>query len=141
QWTYRELDTAVSTLARGFAALGLAAGERIALHLPNWPEFIFAYYAAQKLGLVPLSLNVTYRPEEIEYIVGDAKASAIVTAGAIAANLPSRDRMPSVRHLLDAKDLASLRGDVVRRAGERDREETAAILYTSATTGRPKGVM
>jgi long-chain acyl-CoA synthetase len=141
QWTYRELDAAVSTLAGGFAALGLTAGERIALHLPNWPEFILAYYAAQKIGLVPLSLNVTYRPEEIEYIIGDAQASAVVTAGPIAANLPSRDRLPSVRHLLDAKDLASLRGEARRRAVERDREETAAILYTSATTGRPKGVM
>jgi long-chain acyl-CoA synthetase len=141
QWTYRELDGAVSSLAGGFAALGLGAGERIALHLPNWPEFVLAYYAAQKVGLVPLSLNVTYTAGEIEYIVGDALASAVVTAGPIAASLPSRDRMPSVRHLLDAKDLASLHGGAPRRAMDRDREDTAAILYTSATTGRPKGVM
>lgn len=141
RWTYRELDAAVTTLAGGFTGLGLTPGERVALHLPNWPEFVLAYYAAQKIGLVPLSLNVTYKADEIEYIVGDAKASAVVTAGPIAGNLPSRDRMPSVRHLLDAKDVASLRGGAPARAIERDREETAAILYTSATTGRPKGVM
>jgi long-chain acyl-CoA synthetase len=140
RWTYRELDIAVSTLAGGLAGLGLRCGDRLGLHLPNWPEFALAYYAAQKCGLVPLSLNVTYKAEEIEYIVGDAQPAAVITADPVSANLPSRDRMPSVRHLLNAKDLASLRG-ARRRALELDRESTAAILYTSATTGRPKGVM
>ena len=140
RWTYREMDTAVSALAGGLAGLGLHCGDRLGLHLPNWPEFALAYYAAQKCGLVPLSLNVTYKAEEIEYIVGDAEPTAIITADPVSANLPSRDRMPSVRHLLNAKDLASLRG-APRRALDLDRESTAAILYTSATTGRPKGVM
>jgi len=140
QWTYRQLDEEASALAAGFAALGLATGERIGLHLPNSPEFALAYYAAQKIGLVPLSLNVTYKAEEIEYIIADAAASAVVTAGPVSPNLPGRDRMPSVRHVIDAKDLASLSGKPVR-ARDLDRETTAAILYTSATTGRPKGVM
>lgn len=140
RWTYRELDAAVSALAGGLAGLGLHPGERLGLHLPNWPEFALAYYAAQKCGLVPLSLNVTYKAEEIEYIVADAKPAAVITAAPVAGNLPMRNRLPSVRHLLDAKDLASLRG-APRRALDVDREATAAILYTSATTGRPKGVM
>jgi long-chain acyl-CoA synthetase len=140
RWRYRELDVAVSTLAGGFAGLGLKPGDRLGLHLPNWPEFALAYYAALKCGLVPLSLNVTYKADEIEYIVGDARPTAVITADPVSANLPARDRMPSVGHLLDAKDLASLRG-APRRALDVDREETAAILYTSATTGRPKGVM
>src|SRR3989449_874306 len=140
RWTYRELDAAVSALAGGFAGLGLSSGERLGLHLPNWPEFALAYYAAQKCGLGPLSPNVTYKAEEIEYIVGDAKPTAVITADPVAGSLPSRDRMPSVRHLLNGKDLGSLRG-APRRARDLEREETAAILYTSATTGRPKGVM
>ena len=141
RWTYRELDAAASSLAGGLAGLGLPPGERVALHLPNGPEFVLAYYAAQKAGLVPLSLNVTYRAEETEYIVGDAQAAAVITAGVVAGHLPARGRMPSVRHVLDAKDLGALRGAAPQRALERDRDETAAILYTSATTGRPKGVM
>ncbi|MEX2147582.1 MAG: long-chain fatty acid--CoA ligase [Candidatus Rokuibacteriota bacterium] len=139
-WTYEALDDEVSALAGGLAARGLQAGERIALHLPNRPEFVLVYYAAQKLGLVPLSLNVTYTADEIEYIVADAGASAVVTAQDVAARLPARGRLPSVRHLLDAAELPRLRAEP-RRAVDRDREETAAILYTSATTGRPKGVM
>ena len=140
RWTYRELDADVSTLAGGFAGLGLKPGERLGLHLPNCPEFALVYYAAQKCGLVPLSLNVTYKADEIEYIVGDARPAAVITADPVAANLPSRDRMPTVGHLLNVNDLVSLRG-TPRRALDLDREQTAAILYTSATTGRPKGVM
>ena len=103
RWTYRELDAAVSALAGGLAGLGLHPGERLGLHLPNWPEFALAYYAAQKCGLVPLSLNVTYKAEEIEYIVADATPAAVITAAPVAGNLPMRDRLPSVRHLLDAR--------------------------------------
>lgn len=139
-WTYRDLDTQVSVLAGGLAGLGLEPGERIALHLPNWPEFVLVYYAAHKAGLVPLSLNVAYRAEEIQYIVADAAARALVTADPVAGNLPERRGMPSVRHLLTTKALGALSGKPLS-ALDRDPDETAAILYTSATTGRPKGVM
>ena len=141
RFTYAELDRDVSALAAGFIALGLTRGERVALHLQNRPEFVLAYYAAQKAGLVPLSLNITYRSEELEYIIGNAAAAAVITADGIDANLPPRDRTPSVRHLLHAKDLDGLRGGASVRSADCDREDTAAILYTSATTGRPKGVV
>ena len=140
QWTYRELDEAASALAGGLAGLGLEPGERLGLHLPNCPEFVLGYYAAQKIGLVPLSLNVAYRTEEVEYILRDAAASAVITAAPVAANLPATSRTPSVRHTLDARDLGSLTGRPAH-ALDLDRDQTAAILYTSATTRRPKGVM
>ena len=89
---------------------------------------------------MPLSLNVTYAAEELQYIVQDAAASAVISAEPAARNLPARGALPSVRCWLDAQELAGL-GGKPRRAMERDRDETAAILYTSATTGRPKGVM
>jgi long-chain acyl-CoA synthetase len=141
RWTYRELDAACSVLAGRLAGLGLRAGDRIGLHLPNSAEFVLTYFAAQKLGVVPLSLNVTYAAEEIAYIAGDATPKAIVTAAPVAGSLPARDRMPSVRHVLHAEEFAALPGGEPRRALDLDREATAAILYTSATTGRPKGVM
>lgn len=145
--TYRELDRAASSVAGGLARLGLRRGDRIGLHVPNWPEFVVAYYAANKIGLVPLSLNVVYKADEIAYIVKDAEAAAVVTADAVAANLPDRSALPSVRHVIrvgePAADVpwASLAGDPELRAVECDRTDTCAILYTSATTGRPKGVM
>src|SRR5919197_6743236 len=135
RWTYAELDDAASALAAGFAGLDFRPGERVALHLPNRPEFVLAYYAALKTGLVPLSLNTSYKAGELEYIVGNAAAAMVVTAEGIDANLPSRSRMPSVRHRLHAKDLDGLRGSEKRTAVEMDRDATAAILYPSATTG------
>jgi long-chain acyl-CoA synthetase len=139
-WTYGELEAQAAALAGGFLRLGLAPGERVGLHLPNWPEFVIAYYALQKVGLVPLSLNAAYRREELEYIIRDADASAVITADPLAAHLPPREALPRVRHWLQARQLEALSGPP-QRAVERHRDETAAILYTSATTGRPKGVM
>src|SRR3989304_4277232 len=146
--TSRELDRDASALASGLRGLGLKPGERIGLHVPNWPEFVLTYYAAQKIGVVPLSLNVTYKADEIAYICRDGEVAAVVTADPVAGNLPSRGDLPSVRHLINvgapregAVSFAALTGDPALRALDLDREEMAAILYTSATTGRPKGVM
>lgn len=148
RWAYRELDREASALASGLSALGLKPGERIGLHLPNWPEFVLTYYAALKIGAVPLSLNVTYKAGEIAYICRDGAVAAVVTADPVASNLPPRSEVPSVSHVIRVGskaeadvEFASLRGDPALRALEVDREETAAILYTSATTGKPKGVM
>ncbi len=148
RWTYRELDREASALASGLSALGLKPGERIGLHLPNWPEFVLTYYAALKIGAVPLSLNVTYKADEIAYICRDGAVAAVVTADPVAGNLPPRSEVPSVSHVIRVGskaeadvEFSSLRGDPALSALEVDREETAAILYTSATTGKPKGVM
>src|SRR3990170_5603821 len=100
RWTYRQLDRAASSLAAGLAGLGLRPGERIGLHLPNWPEFVLTYYAASKIGLVPISLNVVYKPDEIGYIINHGEAAPVVTAEPVAANLPPRRDLPSVRHLI-----------------------------------------
>jgi long-chain acyl-CoA synthetase len=144
RWGYRELEREASALASGLMRLGLRPGERIALQLPNRPEFVLTYYAALKLGAVPLSLNVTYKAEEIAYIVQNAEASLLVTSAPVASNLPPLSAMPSVRRVVRVDgpaELTALRGDPGLRAVDLDREETAAILYTSATTGRPKGVV
>ena len=148
RWAYRELDRDASALASGLKGLGLKPGERIGLHVPNWPEFVLTYYAAQKIGVVPLSLNVTYKADEIAYICRDGEVAAVVTADPVAGNLPPRSDLPSARHLINvgapregAVSFAALTGDPALRALDLDREEMAAILYTSATTGRPKGVM
>jgi long-chain acyl-CoA synthetase len=139
RWTYAELDRASSRVASGLRSLGLNAGDRIGVHLPNSPEFVLTYYAANKIGVVPIALNVTYATEELAYIIANGEAAAIVTAPALAGQLPPASRMPSVRHVI--RDVAALDGDPSLRAMDLDRRETCGILYTSATTGRPKGVM
>jgi long-chain acyl-CoA synthetase len=146
RWTYAELDREAGQVAAGLARLGLRPGERACLHLPNRPEFVLAYYGCQKLGVTPVALNVTYVRDELTYIARDSEAAAILSGAPFAAQLPESRDTPSVRVRVGtgqpgAVPFEALLADPPIRAQERDREDVAAILYTSATTGRPKGVM
>ncbi len=145
-WRYAELDRDAGRLAAGLARLGLRPGERVCLHLGNRPEFVLAYHACQKLGLTPVALNVVFKRDEIAYIVRDSEAAAILTAEPAAANLPPPAETPTVRVRIGAPEpravaWEALPADPPLRARDLDREDVAAVLYTSATTGRPKGVM
>jgi long-chain acyl-CoA synthetase len=146
RWTYAELDRESGRLAAGLARLGLRAGDRACLHLANRPEFVLAYYACQMLGVTPVALNVTYVPDELAYIIRDSQAAAILSAPPFAAQLPDPGETPSIRWRVGTVDpgavaFETLAADPPLRAIDRDRDDVAAILYTSATTGRPKGVM
>src|SRR5262245_6900776 len=97
RFTYSGLDRESGRLAAGLARLGLRAGDRVCLHLANRPEFVFAYYACQKLGVTPVALNVTYVRAELAYIIRDSQAAAILSAPPFAAQLPAPAETPSVR--------------------------------------------
>jgi long-chain acyl-CoA synthetase len=146
RFTYAELDRAAGRVAAGLRRHGVRPGERVCLHLGNRPEFVLAYYACQKLGATVVALNVTYRRDELAYIVRDSAPAAIVSGGPAAAHLPAPAETPGVRFRVGAAEpgavpFEALDGEPPVAATERDRDDVAAILYTSATTGRPKGVM
>ena len=149
RWSYAELDRAAGCAAAGFARLGVKPGDRACLLLPNRAEFVLAYFGLLKLGAIPISLNVMLKADEIAFIVGDAGATVFVADEALAGNLPTRERLPGLRELVvvgPATDGAIRWDDLVtggepRRALDLERDATAAILYTSGTTGRPKGAM
>jgi long-chain acyl-CoA synthetase len=146
RWRYAELDREAGRLAAGLARLGLRPGERVCLHLGNRPEFVLAYHACQKLGLTAVALNVVFKRDEIAYIVRDSEAAAILTAAPAAANLPPPGETPSVRCWIGGGPPGAVAWEAVPadpplRARDGERDDVAAVLYTSATTGRPKGVM
>jgi long-chain acyl-CoA synthetase len=146
RWTYVELDREAGRVAAGLARLGLRRGQRACLHLANRPEFVLAYYGCQKLGVTPVALNVTYVRDELSYILRDSEAAAILSGVPYAAQLPASAETPSVRARVGTGEpgaiaFEALLADPPLRAVDADREDVAAILYTSATTGRPKGVM
>jgi long-chain acyl-CoA synthetase len=145
-FTYAELDRAAGRVGAGLARLGLRPGERVCLHLGNRPEFVLAYYGCQKLGVTAVALNVAYVRDELAYIVRDSEAAAIVSGPPFAAQLPPSGETASVRMRVGTDEpgaipFEALREDPPIRARDCDRDDVAAILYTSATTGRPKGVM
>ncbi|HEV7862278.1 MAG TPA: AMP-binding protein, partial [Acidimicrobiia bacterium] len=126
--TYSDLAERAATVAGGLSALGVKAGDRVAAALRNRVETVLLYWACQWLGACFVPLNWRLKSEEIRYCATDAEATVFVaephlveTTGArLYADLPSGDAAPGPF-----------------RADDRD---PALMLYTSGTTGRPKGV-
>ncbi|HEX8391545.1 MAG TPA: long-chain fatty acid--CoA ligase [Longimicrobium sp.] len=149
--TYRELEAAARGVASGLRALGVQPGDRVALFLPNIPEFAIAYYGAQMAGGVAVSLNALLRTEEIRYVLADSAASVLFTTAALLPEAaPLRGTLPTLREIIicegdapgertlsDLSDLASGGALTVPR----ERRDPAAILYTSGTTGQQKGAV
>jgi malonyl-CoA/methylmalonyl-CoA synthetase len=136
--TFGDIDRRANRMARELIARGFGAGDRIAVYLPNGPTVIDVYVACTRLGIVYVPVNVLYREREIDHIVGDAGPRAVVAAGPV----PSQAAFDVIRSedlaaSAAARDGSALEGAcLVRNAGA-----TAALVYTSGTTGPAKGAM
>ncbi|HEU4453695.1 MAG TPA: AMP-binding protein [Longimicrobium sp.] len=158
--SYGQLDAQSDALASALHELGIEAGDRMALTLPNWPEFIVAAFAAAKLGAVIVPLNPRFTTPELQYMLRHSETAVVVTAEnwagvdylaryeAFLATLPDLQYVVSVGEedlwyddrIHQFEDLVSS-GEgrpYPRHGGSAD--EMFAILYTSGTMGKPKGV-
>ncbi|MBK5307618.1 MAG: AMP-binding protein [Frankiaceae bacterium] len=150
--TWAELEAGVTAVAAGLSALGAAPGDRVALQLGNTPDFPLVYFGALRGGLVAVPVNTGYTRAELLHCLGDSGASVLVTsrAGAdialsIAQELPTLravvvadvDKAPAGASTLD--DL--LHGDAGGGPSIGGGEDLAVVIYTSGTSGRPKGAM
>jgi long-chain acyl-CoA synthetase len=151
--TYGELNRRASQTAQWLEQLGIQSGDRVALSLPNIPEFAIAYLGAQKLGAVVVSLNPTLTPVETEYALSDSGSLVLFTTQESLANLTTiRGSLPALRALISCEGrsadpehrtlgaaIADFDGSLLARP--RAVDAPAAILYTSGTTGKPKGAV
>lgn len=78
-YTYQDLDQQASRVANGLKALGIRQGDRVAIMLPNIPEFAFSFFGIQKLGAVAVPFNTLYKGREIVHILNDSGARAVIT--------------------------------------------------------------
>ncbi|MFH8492655.1 AMP-binding protein [Streptomyces coeruleorubidus] len=137
QWTYLQLRDASMRYAGALAAAGLSPGDRVLLAAPSVPEFVVAYLGIQAAGCVVVPVNTMSTRAEVEYVLGDAGCSLAIAwhaLGPAVAEAAAALSVPSWA-LSPGAQVTAAPADVV----DRDRDETAAILYTSGTTGRPKG--
>ncbi|MBD1903921.1 long-chain fatty acid--CoA ligase [Funiculus sociatus GB2-A5] len=146
-FTYKQLDELAGRVANGLRGLGINRGDRVALFLPNIPEFVISYLGILKIGAVVVSVNVMLKSAEVSYILNDCAAKAIITTESLTENVPSSD-LPELQHILIAEGEANKRislAQLIENASpeacavEMDRHAPASIVYTSGTTGFPKG--
>jgi long-chain acyl-CoA synthetase len=124
-------------------------GDRVALFLPNIPAFPIVYLATQKAGAIAVSINAMLTTEEIDYILTDCGARVVFTTDALLPRVePLLESAPALEHVIicegEAPGFATLDAWSANAAGpftarDMDRDDPAAILYTSGTTGKPKG--
>ncbi|HWL38116.1 MAG TPA: AMP-binding protein [Frankiaceae bacterium] len=151
--TWGELEDAVSSVAAGLGTLGLSPGDRVAVALGNTPGFVVSYFGALRGGYVAVPVNTTYTPAELGHVLGDSGAAVVIgTRSAAPALLALREDVPTLKHVVVSDAAAAPEGttslDAVRAAGapgveasERGGEDLAVLIYTSGTSGRPKGAM
>ena len=145
--TYAQLHQKVNQLASGLEQMGITKGDRLALFMPNIPEFLIIYFAAQKLGAIAVALNVLLVKNEAEYILNDCGAR-IIFAGKDQVEQVPMDEVESLEKLIlvegdenDNRHLNRIFDKSVDtfKALDMEADDPAAILYTSGTTGFPKG--
>ncbi len=159
--TYRQVDQRATALAAALQELGVGAGDRIAIDLPNWPEFIISMFAAARLGAVMVPLNPRYTVPELQYMLRHSEATVVISAEnfngvdylqlfeGFLTSLPDLQYVVTVGEedlwyddrIYQFEDLLSSGEGRELDAPALDADSTFAILYTSGTTGKPKGVV
>ncbi|WP_211221036.1 AMP-binding protein [Nocardioides insulae] len=141
--TFAELHDRAGRLARLLADEGVRTGDRVALLMQNRPEFIEATVAVARLGAILVPLNFRLSPGEITYQLVDSGALALLTDAPLAATAESAAEGTEVRRTLVAgAEWEQALGEVTPFPEQRvDAESCSMIMYTSGTTGAPKGAM
>ncbi|MCW2679867.1 MAG: long-chain-fatty-acid--CoA ligase [Frankiales bacterium] len=151
-FTYAQVDEISGRVASALLATGLQRGDKVALQLPNLPQFLFTYFGLMKAGLVMVPLNPLLRAPEVKYHLEDSEAKVLITFEMFAeeafkgaselegvttyvVNMPGNDQRPEGTKHFDELYFADDTRDILPTDGD----ETAVLLYTSGTTGKPKG--
>jgi long-chain acyl-CoA synthetase len=153
--TYAELAATTDKLAAGLRELGLRRGDRVGVWLPNGTDFVLSYYGCAKAGLISVPINSHFKAEEVSYQLADSGARALISSSAFQPALEEVWGRPGgqLEHLIHtdtwadgvlsqgAAKLANAGPAEMSFKGQISDSEVAVCLYTSGTTGRPKGAL
>jgi acyl-CoA synthetase (AMP-forming)/AMP-acid ligase II len=98
--TYKELDQKIDRLAWGLVDLGVKKGDRVAIHMENCPQFVMAYFAAQRAGAVVVPVNPMFKQVELEYELNDAGAETLIGLDSLYAELEKVRTMTPLKHVI-----------------------------------------
>src|SRR6201987_2850404 len=133
--TFRELHTRVEGIAGTLTSHGFGVGDRLALLLPNGPDYIELVYACSMLGVIAVPVNSRLSTKEIDRVLEDARPRGIVRHSSLA--------VPGVQlnwqRVIDEEPIPILSGLIQKTFYDPD--AVLGLIYTSGTTGQPKGVM
>ncbi|MBM7647718.1 feruloyl-CoA synthase [Bacillus ectoiniformans] len=149
-YTYKELNDEVNSLANGLLQLGISKGEKVALLMKNSDQFVIAFYAAAKIGAVIVPINFRLVASEVHYILGQSDSSAVIYDEEFREIAKEASvGIDSVRYLIvngwesegERSITSLLSGQLKEPKVTVTWEDDLEILYTSGTTGRPKGAL
>jgi len=150
-YSFRDIQLAANRLSNALAALGVGRGERVAILLPQRPETAIAYIAIFQMGAIALPLSHLFGPDALEYRLEHAGASIAIAESTTLPNLLGiRSRLSNLKHIIgvEAREAGVLDWNSLLQKGSStfEKADTAAldaalIVYTSGTTGPPKGAL
>lgn len=147
-FSYRDLDRLTARMAGALRGLGVREGERVAALVEKSPESIALYLATARIGAIFVPMNVDFRPSEVEYVLKDCTPRVVVCALRHESDVARIGRMLEIPHVLTLGEQGdgsfaglALAGDPDEALAAAAGDDVHALVYTSGTTGRPKGAM
>ncbi|MDM5153770.1 fatty acid--CoA ligase family protein [Bacillus sp. DX1.1] len=156
--SYDQLNKMVTKFSSSLANMGIGKGDNVALIVGNSPHFLIGLYGTMKAGATVIPINPIYTADEMHYILQNGDVKTIITLDILLPVIQSlTTRIPSLEHIIICETSSELNhtetekmktftdfvasGDLSFEGPELDEEDVAVILYTSGTTGKPKGAM
>ena len=145
--TYRELDSETAKLANGLKELGLSEGDRVTVQVDKCIEMVYLYLACVRSNIIFHPLNPAYKEKELSYFLDDAKPSLFISNEETISSISDLSLEHSIDHLFvlnndgsgNFSDISTSEDNYITVACSED--DIAALLYSSGTTGKPKGIM
>ncbi len=151
--TYSQLNEITNKVANMLYELGIRKGDKVSVFLPNQPEYVYLYLGIPKIGAIIGPVNALFKPREVQYVVNHSEAKILITIPKFMEIVNEiRDQLPHLKHIIVIGDpmkgtlnyqslMEKAADSPPPRVSINEKEDPAAILYTSGTTGFPKGVL